>query len=72
MLLNGSRPTKLNCVDVRRATSLELNNFHWLESDHEIAAIQGRAGITLWMCRFRRSIRRNRLAHLDSQEALVP
>ena len=41
MLLNGSRPTKLNCVDVRRATSLELNHFHWLESDHEIAAIQG-------------------------------
>ena len=72
MLLNGSRPTKLNCVDVRRATSLELNHFHWLESDHEIAAIQGWAGITLWMCRFRRSIRRNRPAPLDSQEALVP
>ena len=73
MLLNGSRPTKLNCVDVSRATGLELNDFfHWLESDHEIAAIQGWAGITLWMCRFRRSIRRNRPAPLDSQEALVP
>ena len=27
MLLNGSRPTKLNCVDVSRATGLELNDF---------------------------------------------
>ena len=33
MLLNGSRPTKLNCVDVGRATSLELNDFFSLAGE---------------------------------------
>ena len=40
MLLNSSRCTKLIVDYVNSAIGLQLHRFHWLESDHEIGAIQ--------------------------------